>query len=86
MTIAICGGAGYIGSHAVIALQDRGDKVIVIDNLSTGHVEAIPPGVTLYKGDIRDTSFLDVVFLRKKSHLSCTLLLTRLLVLVLKNL
>lgn len=66
MTIAICGGAGYIGSHAVIALQDRGDKVIVIDNLSTGHVEAIPPGVTLYKGDIRDTSFLDVVFSKEK--------------------
>lgn len=66
MTIAICGGAGYIGSHAVIALQERGQKVIVIDNLSTGHVEAVPSDVTLYKGDIRDASFLDTVFSKEK--------------------
>ena len=44
MKYLVVGGAGYIGSHAVIALQDRGDKVIVIDNLSTGHAEAIPLG------------------------------------------
>lgn len=66
MTIAICGGAGYIGSHAVLALLDRGTDVIVIDNLSTGHAESIPAGVKLYKGDIRDAKFLDTVFTTEK--------------------
>ena len=36
MTTLITGGAGYIGSHTVYALLDRGDKVVVLDNLSTG--------------------------------------------------
>lgn len=45
MTIAICGGAGYIGSHAVLALLDRGTVVVVIDNLSTGHAESVPSGL-----------------------------------------
>ncbi|ODJ56031.1 UDP-glucose 4-epimerase GalE [Brochothrix thermosphacta] len=66
MTIAICGGAGYIGSHAVLALLDRGTDVIVIDNLSTGHAESVPAGVKLYKGDIRDGKFLDTVFTTEK--------------------
>jgi len=36
MTVLVTGGAGYIGSHTTYALLDRGDKVVVLDNLSTG--------------------------------------------------
>ena len=39
--ILITGGAGYIGSHCVMALLEKGYKVLVYDNLSTGHIETI---------------------------------------------
>jgi UDP-glucose 4-epimerase len=52
--VLVTGGAGYIGSHAVLALRDRGTPVTVIDNLSTGFRFAIPQGVTFYEGDIAD--------------------------------
>ena len=42
MAILVCGGAGYIGSHAVKALLEAKREVIVLDNMQTGHVEAIP--------------------------------------------
>lgn len=41
MSILITGGAGYIGSHTVRYLQEAGEKVIVVDNLQSGHREAI---------------------------------------------
>jgi UDP-glucose 4-epimerase len=53
-TILVTGGAGYIGSHAVLALQDDGWKVAVIDNLVTGFAWAVPDGVPFYEGDIAD--------------------------------
>ncbi len=53
-TVLVTGGAGYIGSHAVLALRDNGFRVVVIDNLSTGFRFAIPDDVTLYEGDIGD--------------------------------
>ncbi|AQP53158.1 UDP-glucose 4-epimerase GalE [Vagococcus penaei] len=62
MTIAVLGGAGYIGSHAVQALKKSGRDVIVIDNLLTGHREAIDDTVRFYEGDIRNKSFLLDVF------------------------
>lgn len=62
MTILVCGGAGYIGSHAVAELAARGEEVIVVDNLQTGHAEAITAGAKLYEGDLRDPQFLDRVF------------------------
>lgn len=62
MRILVLGGAGYIGSHAVHQLIDEQKEVIVIDNLQTGHEEAIHPEATFYKGDIRDKSFLRNVF------------------------
>ncbi len=40
----VTGGAGYVGSHLVAALLDRGDQVTVLDNLRTGHAAAVPPG------------------------------------------
>ncbi len=42
MSVLICGGAGYIGSHNVRALLDRGESVVVLDNLWTGHRAALP--------------------------------------------
>ena len=42
MSILVCGGAGYIGSHAVRQLLDAGYDVAVADNLSTGYIEAVP--------------------------------------------
>ncbi|MUK90212.1 UDP-glucose 4-epimerase GalE [Ornithinibacillus sp. L9] len=62
MSVLVLGGAGYIGSHAVYQLIDQGKKVIVIDNLETGHQEAIHPEATFYQGDIRDLDFLRTVF------------------------
>lgn len=66
MKIAVLGGAGYIGSHTVYELIDRGCDVIVIDSLETGHIKAVHPKAKLYKGDIRDSEFLDNVFEKEK--------------------
>ena len=66
MTILVLGGAGYIGSHTVYELIDRGEDVVIIDNLETGHMEAIHPKARFYKGDIRDRAFLDSVFDKEK--------------------
>lgn len=52
--VLVTGGAGYIGSHAVLALKDAGWKVAVIDNLVTGFRWAVPEGVAFYEGDIAD--------------------------------
>jgi UDP-glucose 4-epimerase len=62
MTILVLGGAGYIGSHFVKQSIKEGHKVIVIDNLQTGHIEAVDKKAVFYKGDIRDSKFLDTVF------------------------
>lgn len=62
MAILVCGGAGYIGSHAVRALLEAKREVIVLDNLQTGHVDAIPEEVKLVLGDLRDLEFLNKVF------------------------
>jgi UDP-glucose 4-epimerase len=63
--VLVTGGAGYIGSHAVLALRDAGWPVIVIDNLSTGFRWAIPDDVTLVEGDLADTALVDTVL---RSH------------------
>ena len=47
MTVLVTGGAGYIGSHMVLALAEAGENVVVIDNLSTGFSSALPEGVPL---------------------------------------
>ncbi|ODU70113.1 MAG: UDP-glucose 4-epimerase GalE [Novosphingobium sp. SCN 66-18] len=56
--VLVTGGAGYIGSHAVLALKDAGWPVCVIDNLTTGFRFAIPDGVPFYQGDIEDGDLL----------------------------
>ena len=62
MSILICGGAGYIGSHAVHSFIDAGENVIVVDSLETGHLEAIHPAAKFYHGDIRSAETLDQIF------------------------
>lgn len=66
MTILVLGGAGYIGSHTVYELIDNGEDVAVIDNILTGHEEAVHPKARFYKGDIRDREFLDEVLKKEK--------------------
>jgi len=58
-TILVTGGAGYIGSHAVLALKDAGYGVVVIDNLITGFDWAVPEGVPLVRGDIADQPLVE---------------------------
>lgn len=60
--VLVVGGAGYIGSHAVYQLIDAGFDVVVIDNLSTGHKEAIHGKAKFYQGHIQDEAFLQSVF------------------------
>lgn len=62
MSILVLGGAGYIGSHTVYELVARGEDVVVVDNLETGHIEAVHPRARFYKGDIRSKVFIDSVF------------------------
>lgn len=62
MAILVCGGAGYIGSHAVAELLSRNEDVVIIDNLQTGHEEAALKGASFYNGDLRDEAFLRKVF------------------------
>src|SRR5688572_12696094 len=57
--VLVTGGAGYIGSHAVLALRDAGFAVAVIDNLTTGFRWAIPGDVSFYEGDIADEALID---------------------------
>ena len=61
MGVMVAGGAGYIGSHTVAALQERGYDVVVVDSLVKGHEKAVQ-GAKLCIGDIRDTAFMDRVF------------------------
>ena len=58
LPVLVTGGAGYIGSHAVLALKDAGWPVAVIDNLTTGFRWAVPDGVAFYQGDIEDAALL----------------------------
>lgn len=60
-TVLVTGGAGYIGSHVVKDLGEKGFQVIVLDNLSTGHRDAVLAG-KLIEGDLADTALLDRVF------------------------
>src|SRR5215469_2940658 len=54
MTVLVTGGAGYIGSHMVHALIEAGERVVVLDNLSTGFAWAMPKAATLVVGDTGD--------------------------------
>ncbi len=66
LPVLVTGGAGYIGSHAVLALVDGGWPVAVIDNLTTGFRFAIPEGAPFYEGDIADGALLQRIFAEQK--------------------
>lgn len=66
MSILVCGGAGYIGSHTVYKLIEQGKDVVIVDNLQSGHMGAVHPKAKFYKGDIRDASILDKIFTENK--------------------
>jgi UDP-glucose 4-epimerase len=57
----VTGGAGYVGSHIVAALVERGDSVMVLDNLRTGHRAAVAPGAQLVVGDLADGGLVDTL-------------------------
>ena len=59
--VLVSGGAGYIGSHAVLALQDAGWEPVVIDNLVTGFRWAVPDSVTFFEGDIDDSDLVATI-------------------------
>lgn len=62
--ILVTGGAGYIGSHTVHQLVQAGQEVVVLDNLTTGHRWAVPPGVPLEVGSIGDFGFVSELLKR----------------------
>ena len=73
MSILVTGGAGFIGSHTVIELQNAGYEVVVLDNLSNSSRESLKrvekitgKAVPFYEADIRDTEALDDVFAKEK--------------------
>lgn len=60
-TVLVVGGAGYIGSHCVYALLDKGDNVVVLDNLSTGFRDVLPKEAVFIQGDVSDRDLLDEI-------------------------
>jgi UDP-glucose 4-epimerase len=64
MTILITGGAGYIGSHMAHALADVGERIVVLDNLSTGFDWAAPKGASLVVGDSGDQALVSSLIAR----------------------
>jgi UDP-glucose 4-epimerase len=58
MSILVTGGAGYIGSHMVLALVESGERIVVLDNLSTGFKWAIPTGVEFVIGETGDNALV----------------------------
>lgn len=60
MKILVTGGAGFIGSHIVDALIERGDEVVVVDNLSTGLKDNVNPKAKLYQMSITDSGLMEV--------------------------
>lgn len=62
LPVLVTGGAGYIGSHAMLALKDAGWSVSVIDDLSNGARRAVPDDVPFYEGNIADHSLVRRIF------------------------
>lgn len=61
MAILVTGGAGYIGSHTALYLTEKGEEVIILDNLQKGHKEAVLDA-KYYEGNLSDESLLDGIF------------------------
>ncbi|WP_076073218.1 UDP-glucose 4-epimerase GalE [Sphingomonas montana] len=67
-TVLVTGGAGYIGSHAVLALLDAGRKVVVLDNLVTGFADAVDPRAAFVQGDVSDPDLVARVIADHRVH------------------
>ncbi len=67
MKILVTGGAGYIGSHAVYSLIEKGYEVVIIDNLSKGFKSNIHKNAIFYEADIRDEEQLKSIFIKEKN-------------------
>lgn len=65
LNVLVTGGAGYIGSHAVLALLDAGHRPVVIDNLVTGFRWAVAEGTPFYEGDISDEALVADIFAKE---------------------
>ncbi len=61
MKILVTGGAGYIGSHVVRVLNQKNYEVIILDNLSTGHIESVPPFAVFEKADLLETKAIESI-------------------------
>lgn len=61
MRCLVTGGAGFVGSHVALSLLDAGHEVVILDNLSTGHRAAVPPGARFVQGDLADAGSTDRV-------------------------
>ena len=59
MAVLVTGGAGYIGSHTVHELVDAGERVVVLDDLSTGFASALPRPMLPIVGDVGDQELVD---------------------------
>ncbi|WP_294533984.1 UDP-glucose 4-epimerase GalE [uncultured Rhodoblastus sp.] len=66
MTVLVTGGAGYIGSHMVLELLEAGEKVVVLDNLSTGRRAAVPDAAELVVGDFGDETLVSELIRRRE--------------------
>jgi UDP-glucose 4-epimerase len=62
MAVLVTGGAGYIGSHMALELIGAGETVIVLDDLSTGLQQLVPPEAKFYLGDVGDRALLTHIF------------------------
>ena len=69
MNILVTGGAGFIGSHTVDALTERGDRVVVVDNLCTGSRDNLNPKATFYEMDIQSTDLGNVIQKEQITHI-----------------
>ena len=59
MSWLVTGGAGYIGSHVVRALREADKQVVVLDDLSSGFEQFVPPGVAFEHGSVLDAKLVD---------------------------
>ncbi len=66
MTVLVTGGAGYIGAHMVLALLEAGEKIVALDDLSTGFRWAVRPPAELIIGDVGDARLVDEILLRHR--------------------
>lgn len=66
MTVLVAGGAGYIGSHMVLDLVDRGEDVVVLDDLSTGFDWLVSPRAEFVQGDIADEALVQSLIARHR--------------------